>query len=295
MRYTSQAIVKSVYAKRKPWSHKGQFGRLVVVSGSWIHTGSPIFVGMSAYRAGCDLVFVTGPERAMNMTANYSPSLITKPLKGDYLEEKHVDQILTLVETSRATAGVIGPGLWRIDKTRKAMNRLIEKINVPMVVDADAVRSSSSIKNKLKDKKILFTPHADEFFEFTGTKLSENLKDRISFIQKESLNLNCGESGVCPINPPMSILVKGNVDIVSNGKDTMLNETGNPFMTKGGFGDTLTGIAGALLARGIDIFKSGCAAAFINGKAGDMASKDYGEGTLPTDLIEKIPSIIKPS
>jgi len=180
MRYVSKTVLKGIYKKRKPWAHKGQFGKLVVISGSRIYTGSPVFVGMAAYRAGCDMVYLTGPQRAMDVAANYSPALITKPLEGDYLEGKHVDKILTFIENSRATAVVIGPGLWRIDKTRKAINTLVEKIRIPMVIDADAIRAVSAIKGELKDKKILLTPHRNELFELTGVDVTENIKNNTS-------------------------------------------------------------------------------------------------------------------
>lgn len=293
MKYVSKAVLKSVYKKREPWAHKGQFGRLVVIAGSRIHTGSPIFVGMAAYRAGCDLVYLTGPQRAMDVAANYSPVLITKPLEGDYLEEKHVDKVLSFIENSGATAVVIGPGLWRIEKTRKAINILIEKIDLPMVVDADAIRAASTIKDKLKNKKLLLTPHANEFLELTGTKVSQNIKERIATVRKEAYKLNCGKDNTCPLYPPITVVLKGNVDVISNGKETVLNDTGDPMMSKGGCGDTLTGIAGALLARKVDTLTSGCAAAYINGKAGEFAAKKYGESLLPTDLIENIPNVIK--
>lgn len=293
MRYVQRTVLKEVYKKRKPWAHKGQFGRLVVISGSRIHTGSPIFVGMSAYRAGCDLVYLTGPERAMNVAANYSPMLITKPLDGEYLEEKHVDKVLSFIQNSKATAVVIGPGLWRIDKTRRAINMLVEKIDVPMVIDADAIRSVSAIKERLKNKKLVITPHADEFLELTGVKVSENVKDRINAVRKEASNLNCGEDGTCPLYPPMTLVLKGSVDVISNGKEVVLNDTGDARMTKGGCGDSLTGIAGAMLARGTDTFIAGCAATYINGKAGELAAKYYGEGLLTTDLVERIPFVIK--
>lgn len=293
MKYVSKPILTKVYRKRKPWVHKGQFGKLVVVSGSRIHTGSPIFVGMAAYRAGCDLVYMTGPQRAMDIAANYSPALITKPLEGDYLEEKHVPKVLQFIENSRATAVVIGPGLWRLDKTRNAINTLVEKINLPMVIDADAIRAVSAIKNRLKDKKLILTPHENEFLELTGIKVSENIKARIDAVRKEAYNLNCGKDGTCPLYPPITIVLKGNVDIISDGKNIVLNDTGVPFMTKGGCGDTLTGVAGALLARGVDAFTAGCAAAYMNGKSGELAGKKYGEGMLPTDLIEEIPKVIK--
>jgi len=293
MRYVSKTILKEIYKKRKPWAHKGQFGKLVIISGSRIYTGSPIFVGMAAYRAGCDMVYLTGPQRAMDVAANYSPALITKPLEGDYLEGNHVDKILSFIENSRATAVVIGPGLWRIDKTRKAINTLVEKINLPMVIDADAIRAVSAIKDKLKGRNILLTPHGDEFRELTGVKVTENIRDRINTVRKEAYKLNCGKDNTCPLYPPITVVLKGNVDVISNGKEVMLNDTGSPLMSKGGCGDTLTGIAGALLARKVDTFTAGCVAAYINGKAGELVAKKYGESLLPTDLIEKIPAVIR--
>lgn len=293
MRYVSKSILKEIYKKRKPWVHKGQFGRLVVISGSKIHTGSPIFVGMAAYRAGCDMVYLTGPQRAMDVAANYSPVLITKPLEGDYLEGKHVDKVLSFIENSKATAVVIGPGLWRIDKTRKAINTIVEKIGLPMVIDADAIRAVSAIKDKLKGRNILLVPHGDEFRELTGVEVTENIRDRINIVRKESYKLNCGKDNTCPLYPPITVVLKGNVDVISNGKEVVLNDTGDPRMSKGGCGDTLTGIAGALLARKVDTFTSGCAATYINGKVGELAAKKYGESLLPTDLIEEISEVIK--
>jgi NAD(P)H-hydrate epimerase len=88
-------------------------------------------------------------------------------------------------------------------------------------------------------------------------------------------------------------LLKGKTDIISDGKEVALNKTGSPFMTKGGTGDTLAGIAGALLARGIPPFEAGQAAAYINGIAGELAAKKFGEGLMATDLIEAIPEAIK--
>lgn len=162
-----------------------------------------------------------------------------------------------------------------------------------MVIDADAIRSVGVIKEKIKNKKMLLTPHANEFLELTGKQVSENIKDRINTVRKEAYELNCGKNGTCPLYPPITVVLKGNVDVVSNGKDIILNDTGSPVMTKGGCGDTLTGIAGAMLARGVDTFTAGCVSAYINGKAGEMAVNEYGEGFLPTDLIDMISSLTK--
>ncbi|MBI2084181.1 MAG: NAD(P)H-hydrate dehydratase [Candidatus Aenigmarchaeota archaeon] len=293
MEYVQKSVLRGVYRKRGKWVHKGQFGKLLVVAGSESHTGSPIFVGMSAARAGCDLVYLVGPRRSMDVAANYSPSLITNPLEGKRLEPRHVKTILDMVEVERVTALAIGPGLWRIQKTRQAINMLVRKVDLPMVLDADAIRAVSSIKDGLRGKKIVLTPHANEFLELAGINVSGNINERVDAVRKVAYGINCGKSNACPLNPPITILLKGHVDVISNGKDILLNKTGNVLMTKGGCGDTLTGICAAMLARSVDTFRAAAASAYINGKAGEWAAKKFGESLLPTDLIEEIPNVIK--
>ncbi len=271
-------ILKKIYGKRDVWSHKGEFGKLVVIAGSKRHTGSPCFVGLAAYRAGCDLVYIISPKRAADVVANFSPNLITEPLEGDKLVKNHVEKIIALIKEVRATAVAIGPGLWREKETLDSIIELIKKIDLPIVIDADAIRAVAKKKEVIK-RNCVITPHADEFMELTGIRV-KNLKERKRFVKQEAKKLNC------------VILLKGHIDVVSNGNKVLLNKTGTPYMTKGGCGDTLTGICGALLARGIDTFNSACAAAYVNGKAGELASKKYKEGLLATDLIENISMVV---
>jgi NAD(P)H-hydrate epimerase len=87
-------------------------------------------------------------------------------------------------------------------------------------------------------------------------------------------------------------LLKGKVDIISDGKQTLLNRTGNPGMTVGGTGDVLAGITGSLFSRNPAFLAAACAA-YINGAAGDLAFEKAGNALLATDVIEKIPEIIK--
>jgi hydroxyethylthiazole kinase-like uncharacterized protein yjeF len=271
--------LNEIYKKRDPWSHKGQFGRLVVIAGSKRHTGSACFVGMAAYRAGCDLVYVVSPERAADVAANYSPNLITEPLFGDRLSKEHVEKIVSMIKEVRATALAIGPGLGREKVTLEAILDLILLVNIPMVIDADAIRAVANGKYVLKGKNAVLTPHADEFRELTGISV-KNLEERKKFVTEEANKLN------------EVILLKGHVDVISDGHKVALNKTGTPYMTKGGCGDILTGICGALLARGVNAFDAACAAAYINGKAGELAAKNYKEGMLATDMIQNIPRVI---
>jgi len=187
MPYVTKDILKKVYTKRNPWSHKGQYGKLLVIAGSERHTGSPIFVGMSAYRAGCDLVYLIGPRRPMDVAASYSPLFITQPLEGKQLVMEHIHEILSMIKEVRATAVAIGPGLWRTKETRRAVIELVKKIDLPMVIDADAIRAVGENKKILYNKKIVLTPHDNEFLELTNVKVSrESLKDRIKAVNEEA-------------------------------------------------------------------------------------------------------------
>jgi len=290
-------ILEEVYKERDDWSHKGQYGKLVVVAGSYRHTGSPIFVGISAYKAGCDLVYLIGPERAMDIAASYSPLLITEPLKGKFLSSIHVKKVLDFVKEVRATALVIGNGLWRKMETKKAILKIIKSLDLPMVIDADAIRALALDKSIVYRKKCVITPHDNEFLELTKVSLPRNdeeLEKRIEIVREESCKINCVDGNrECDINPSVVMLVKGKVDIITNGKEVFLNYTGNKKMTVGGMGDTLAGICGALLARNVDQIKAASAAAYINGLAGELAIKKYGESTITTDLINEIPNALK--
>lgn len=280
MRYTTPAMVRSIYRSRPKRVHKGMFGRLLVVSGSRRFTGSPIFVSMSAYRAGCDLVFIAAPERAADVAAGFSPNLITEPLEGDFLAPGHLPQIRKLVEEVRPTAMVIGPALWREKETFMAIVKLIQDSEIPMVIDADAIRAVAAKPSVLKGKAAVLTPHANEFLALTGQKAAEELTARAEAVRYWSLRMHT------------VILLKGHVDAASDGKSVLLNRTGTPYMTKGGMGDTLAGICGALLGRGVAPLEAAAAAAYINGKAGELASREKGEGVLATDLIEKIQEVL---
>ncbi len=281
MKYVDQTILERVYRRRDPWVHKGRFGRLVLICGSERHTGSACFAGMSAYRAGTDLVYLIAPNRAADIAANFSPVLMTTPLDGHRLMRKHEKQVLDTLEEVKPTAVVIGPGLWRQAETLKAIRRLVERVHVPMVIDADAIRALGGAEDQPKLENCVFTPHADEFKALTHATVTQDIKRRARAVAREAAKLES------------VILLKGHIDVISDGKMIALNRTGTPFMTKGGLGDTLTGICGAYLARGIDCFTAACAGAYVNGKAGEVASRKYGESLLPTDLIDNIHQAIR--
>ncbi len=274
------AILKEVYRPRPEWAHKGQFGKLLIVAGSERHTGSPVFTGLAAGRAGCDLVYLASPRRPADVAAIH-PSIITEPLGGSMLKLEHVHHILDFAKEVRATAILIGPGLWREPETFQAILQIIEQTDLPMAIDADAIRAVGTNPVVLAGKKTVLTPHSDEFRALVGNTPPQDVKER-----SEKVKLAANSLGT-------TVLLKGAVDVISDGDFVALNKTHTNLMTKGGMGDTLAGICGALLARGCGPFAAAQAAAYINGKAGMLAAKELGEGMMPKDLIELIPKAIR--
>ncbi|MBI4250117.1 NAD(P)H-hydrate dehydratase [Candidatus Uhrbacteria bacterium] len=267
----------TIYSRRSAWSHKGDFGAVLVIGGSSNHTGSPIFNAGAALRAGTDLTYLVGPKRAMDVAACSMPDFITHPLDGE-LSARHVSYVLKL--SRKATACIIGGGLARTSETYRTIREILSKISVPLVIDAEAIRAVGQNATCVKGKIAILTPHADEFFALTDVRVTQSVRVREQEVRNAAKRF-------CTI-----ILLKGNTDIISDGSKCIRNKTGTPYMTKGGCGDTLAGICGALLARGIDPLRAACAAAYINGRAGEKAAKKYGEGMLASDLLHEIANVI---
>jgi len=273
--------IKEIYKERVDWVHKGRYGKVLVVGGSKKYTGSVVFNAVAALRSGCDLVTVAAPVRAAAIAASFLPDLITFPLEGDSLNKTHVDQILHLSE--EANSMVLGCGLGKHNTDMiEAFIAIVNGCHIPMVLDAEALRMiGTGGQNFLAGKTVVLTPHSDEFYSLTGQKVTDNVDDRVKKVKEFATYFNA------------TVVLKGHIDVISDGKDVVINNTGSVYMTKGGFGDTLTGICGSLLAQGVDPFSSGVAAAYLNGKAGALAVEEHGVGVLASDLLSCLPHALK--
>jgi NAD(P)H-hydrate epimerase len=282
-------ILKKVYAPRPTdiAVRKYDYGLLLVIGGSEFYSGSPALTTMAAFKAGVDMVRVIAPKRAADIIATFSPTIAAYPLPGDWLEKKHLPTLLSMGEAAKEVsrgkvALVIGGGAGRTQATQETILEFLLANKLPAVIDADAIYALAKDPSAIKGENSLLTPNTFEFYVLTGREVYQ-LPDaeRIQVVQEEAAKLQA------------TILLKGKLDIISDGKEVALNRTGSPYLSKGGTGDTLAGIAGAFLARGIPAFTAAQAAAYINGLAGQAAAKKLGESLLPTDLIEEIPEVIK--
>lgn len=287
MKLVKKEILKKIFKKRPKDSKKYDFGYLIIIGGSHLYSGSPALVAFSALRTGADLTLVIAPRRAADIVASFSPDLIAYPLECHDLSPKDIPTILALIKSAQKvshqkTALVVGGGLGRDSDTQEMVRQLLSQINIPVVVDADAIWAISQKKEEFAKKKFVLTPHQYEFFVLSGKDISKlTLQDKAKEVQKLAQEFS------------WTILLKGNVDIISDGKEVFFNKTGTPAMTVGGTGDTLAGICGALLSQGFDPLLSALASAYINGKAGELATKEFGVGMTASDLLKFIPKVIK--
>ncbi len=282
-----KAIFKNVYRKRPIDARKYDYGLLLVIGGSEFYSGSPAFSALAAFRAGVDMVRIIAPKRAADIIASFSPNLAAYPLEGNWLNKEHLSALISMSESAKAAAkgkaaAVIGGGAGRSPETQEVILEYLSQVNLPVVIDADAIYALAKKPETISDQTSIITPHSYEFFVLTGKEVAGFTdEDKIKIVQEEAARLKT------------TILLKGKTDIISDGKEAAIARAGSPYMTVGGMGDTLAGICGALLARGIEPFLAAQAGILINDLAGEIASKKFGESVIATDLIEAIPKVIK--
>jgi len=280
-------IIKKVYPERPQESRKYDLGLLLVIGGSEFYSGSPALSALAAFRAGVDMVRIIAPRRAADIVASFTPDLAAYPLDGEFLQSAHLATLITQTESAKSIASgkaavVIGGGIGRTKETQKVVLDYLQKVSVPVVIDADAIHALPKNSGIISKKPFLLTPHTYEFFILTGREIYKlPYEEKVKIVQEEAKKLGT------------TILLKGRTDIISDGESVVLNRTGGPFLAVGGTGDTLAGIAGALLARGVSPFEAGQAAAFLNGLAGEIAGKKFGDSLMATDLINCIVEAIK--
>mgnify|MGYP006282866897 CR=1 FL=1 len=263
MRYITSKDIK--LRKRKPLSHKGDFGKVLVIGGSEDYVGAPALAGLASLRAGADMAVIAAPEKAAWAINCLSPDLITRKFEGRHFSSKHADAVIRLARS--ADAVVIGPGLG--SKSGQFTGKVLKKLSSPVVVDADAIKSIS-----LKDAdNAVLTPHAKELEALLSN----------SGIKEKSLQKSLGNNVV---------LAKGKIDRIISWKRIAYNKTGSPGMTVGGTGDVLAGLTAGFLAQDYSLFDSACWAAYINGRLGKQLEKKKGYSFIASDLVEDMQKVV---
>lgn len=272
--------VRSILPDREPWSHKGSYGRILLLCGSLGYTGAATLAAMGALRSGAGLVFLGVPECIYAIEAVKLTEPVVFPL-ADADGKLSSDAIEVLSEKfSNMDAVLIGPGLGQSEGTLAVVKYVLEHYSCPVVLDADGINLLTTHKDILRGRNAptVLTPHDGEFCRIAGS-LGE---DRQSAAQALA-----NELGV-------TVLLKGHKTIITDGCSCYINRTGNPGMAVGGSGDVLAGIIVSLLGQGIPVLEAAACGAWLHGAAGDVCAERIGQyGMLPTDLLEELPRLMK--
>jgi NAD(P)H-hydrate epimerase len=263
-------------------AHKGGRGNVLVIGGGPF-TGAPTLAAVAAHRTGIDLVYVAVPGSVADVVRGYSMDLIVEPV-GTAATRKlgllGIGEVLRWED--RCDAVVMGPGLGddsdSLELVATVFRQLAEK-GKPVVVDADALKAFSSMEQVPRHPGAVLTPHAGEYEDITGSALPQDLEERSEAVRALAERLGC------------TVLSKGPVDVVSDGLRLKLNDTGNSAMATGGTGDVLSGVVGALMAKGMGAFDASRTAAFVVGVAGDGALEELGHSMLASDVLWNLPSV----
>lgn len=243
-------------------SHKGTFGKILVVAGCETMSGACFLAAKAAYTAGAGLVRVISTDNNRDVLLSALPEILFSSRKQLAEGMEWADAIL------------IGPGLGLTEEAEEMLRFLLEHSPVPTVIDGDGIRICSKITDRLTDNFIL-TPHVKEMSYLTGMSVRELQQDIVETTREGAEQWGC-------------ILVQKDAKtVVSDGKECYINLSGNSGMATGGSGDVLAGIIAGLLGQGMEPFAAAKLAVYIHGLAGDAMIQETGSyGLMASDLIK---------
>jgi ADP-dependent NAD(P)H-hydrate dehydratase / NAD(P)H-hydrate epimerase len=274
--FTDADTIRALYRKRSKWSHKGDFGKILLVAGSKGKIGAVVLCTRACLRAGSGLLTVYAPACAYEILQTSAPEAMTL-LDGDET------QISQAPDLSGFTVLGVGPGMGTSEKTYVAFKALLEAAKVPLVLDADALNLLARHQELLDllPADTILTPHPKEFERLVGSW--EN-----SFERLEKQRAFSRQYGV------VLVLKGAHTSISAPDGRVFFNSTGNAGMATGGTGDVLTGILAASLGQGYGAFDAAVLGVFLHGLAADLAIEELGiESMIASDLIHYLPKAYK--
>lgn len=272
--------VLSAIADRLPESHKGDYGKLLLLCGSRGFTGAAYLAAMGALRCGAGLVFLGVPESiyAIEAAKLNEPVVFPLPDRDGMLSKEAIAPILGRL--SQMDAVLIGCGLGQGEDALAVVSAVLQNAQCPVVLDADGINLLAGHTDLLRGRRYptILTPHAGEFARIGGC-LGQ---DPMTAARELALELGC------------IVLLKGHRSCITDGKMDYRNPTGNPGMAVGGSGDVLAGMITALLGQGVPPLEAAACGAWLHGKAGDLCARELGQmAMLPTDMLQALPRLLK--
>jgi hydroxyethylthiazole kinase-like uncharacterized protein yjeF len=271
---------------RAAGSTKFSSGQVLIVGGSKGLTGSVCLAAEAAIRAGAGYATVGVPadlERIFELKLTEVMS-VGLPSREGRLRRAASEQALEAA--AKAAAVVLGPGIGREDGTRDLVRELAQRLKAPLVLDADGLNAHAGRLAKLADRSdpAVLTPHEGELGRLLEVD-SEQIKAKRLVSARRAAEL----SGAV-------VVLKGDDTIVTDGSRVAVNRGGSGALATAGTGDVLSGMVGALIARGLDPFTGACAAVLAHSRAGAAAARSVGaaESVIAGDVIDAIPAGLRP-
>jgi len=279
-------IRRWVSTRRRPETHKGDYGHLLVLAGSVGKTGAAAMACEAALRMGAGLVTLAIPKSLNPIMEMKLTEVMTEPLPEtpkQTLSLRAYSSILRLCENKSAV--VIGPGIGTFKETQALVVKLVKSLELPMIIDADGITALSTQPKifPLNNRNLVLTPHPGEMARLIRSTPKEIQGDRIG------VSRNFAQSN------HLYLVLKGHRSLIATPKgEIFINPTGNPGMASGGTGDVLTGMIGGLVCQGLDILTSLQISVYLHGWAGDEVAREIGEKSLvATDILRKIPTLLQ--
>jgi NAD(P)H-hydrate epimerase len=261
-------------------SHKGDFGRVLVIAGSLGRTGAAHLTSLGALRSGAGLVTIATPRSCVATLAAMMPEYMTEALEetaAGTIEFGAADRVLDM----KADIICIGPGLGQDPSTAAFVQAVVERSGVPLVIDADALNAFAGDPERLTGRDgvdVIITPHPGEMARLLNVSIEQVQSDRLAHAREFAASHRC------------HVVLKGHRTIIAGPEGrSFVNLTGNAGMATGGTGDLLTGMIGAWFAQILDPEGACKLAVYLHGTAGDLAEADEGEvALLPSDIAERL-------
>ena len=279
MRYMDENLIHELLPVRARKTHKGDYGKILLLCGSRGFTGAAALAAMGALRTGAGLVYLAVPESiyAIEAIKLTEPVVLPLPDREGMLWEASLEKIGALLPKMDAIlfgcGSGIGPG------TESVLEFLLKNAECPLILDADGITLAAKHKDILRGRTgpTILTPHDGEF-----ARLAPMDAPRREQTMAMAKDLGC------------VLLRKGHRTLITDGISCFENRTGNPGMATGGSGDVLAGIILSLLGQGVPPLEAAAAGAWLHGAAGDLCAEELGEyGMLPGDMVEKLPRLLK--
>lgn len=264
-------------------SHKGTYGTLLTLCGSYGMAGAALLCARGALRSGVGLLRAAVPHSVYPLLVDAIPEAVFLPAAeqdGCF----SADAIPVLTDAlATADAVVVGCGIGRGEGQTAVVRHILTHSTVPVILDADGINAVTPhiLAEETRSAPLILTPHPGEMARLMGVSTADVQADRQAIACRLAQ-----ETGAV-------VVLKGHHTLVVSPDGTVMeNHTGNSGMATGGSGDVLAGIIGALVAQGVSPYEAAVCGVYLHGAAGDLAAAKHSQhGMLPTDLIEELGSL----